>query len=87
LKKEIGPECEEALVPNMILQPLLENAIKHGVYESQEPVVIHLNCRKENNFLRIRISNNFDSEIISKKGKGIGLRNVQERLHLIYGKK
>lgn len=86
-EKEVSPECTTALVPNMILQPLLENSIKHGVYESQEPVVIHLSCRMENKFLHVRISNNFDVESVSRKGKGIGLRNVQERLQLIYGKR
>jgi two-component system, LytTR family, sensor kinase len=86
-EKEVSAECTTALVPNMILQPLLENAIKHGVYESQEPVLIHLNCRMENNFLHVRISNNFDKELVSKKGKGFGLRNVQERLQLLYGKR
>ena len=86
-EKEISPEINHALVPNMILQPLLENAIKHGVYESQEPVVIHLECRLEHSFLRIKISNNFEYSPVEKKGRGIGLRNVQERLQLIYGKK
>jgi two-component system LytT family sensor kinase len=86
-EKEINNDCHECLVPNMILQPLLENAIKHGVYESQEPVIIHISVKKEDAFLRINISNNFDKEILSGKRKGIGLRNVQERLHLIYGKR
>jgi two-component system LytT family sensor kinase len=86
-EKEIHKECEECLVPNMILQPLLENAIKHGVYESQEAVIIHISVKKENDFLCITISNNFYKEIRPGKRKGIGLRNVQERLQLIYGKR
>ncbi|HVD99884.1 MAG TPA: histidine kinase [Cytophagaceae bacterium] len=86
-EKEISTETMYMQVPNMILQPLLENAIKHGVYESQEPVVIHLSASKENNFLCIHISNNFEKYVVSKKGRGIGLRNVQERLLLIYNKK
>jgi two-component system LytT family sensor kinase len=86
-EKEVQQESMDVLIPNMILQPLLENAIKHGVYESLEPVVIHLIAKKENDLLSITISNNFDNKKIQGARKGIGLRNVQERLQLIYGKK
>ncbi|HSZ26181.1 MAG TPA: histidine kinase [Cytophagaceae bacterium] len=86
-EKEIDVGCENTFVPNMLLQPLLENAIKHGIYESREPVLIAMKCTKENNFLRINISNNFEKGDSMKKGKGIGLRNVRERLQLLYGQK
>ncbi len=86
-EKEIEESCGQALVPAMLLQPLLENAIKHGVYESQAPVIIHMNCSLRDHVLHICISNNFETEVVSKRRKGIGLRNVQERLHLLYGRK
>ena len=85
IEKEITVKGNEALIPNMILQPLLENAIKHGVYESTEPVIIHINCKKVNQTLHIIISNNFDENQSRSKKIGIGLRNVQERLKLTYG--
>ena len=74
-----------ALIPNMILQPLYENAIKYGVYEAIEPVEIITRGIFRNGFLEITISNNYDSTTIGKKGEGIGLRNIRDRLQIIFG--
>lgn len=73
------------LVPNMILQPLFENAIKHGVYESLGPVTIRFMAQLSGGWLSVALSNDYDPESVPKKGNGIGLKNVQERLQLIYG--
>jgi LytS/YehU family sensor histidine kinase len=82
--------CDELsanwLVPNMILQPLFENAVKHGVYESTEPVRIEMNCNADEGFLVIRIRNNFDKDSPGRRGAGIGLKNIRERLKLLYGR-
>jgi len=72
-------------VPNMILQPLYENAIKFGVYEQLEAVSIETRCDLIDDLLEIRVSNNYDSNGAARKGKGIGLKNVRSRLELIYG--
>ncbi len=85
-EKEIGKGCEQRLIPNMILQPLFENAVKHGVYESTEPITIRMFCEAAARNMEIRIRNNFDSSQVSRKGAGIGLRNVRNRLMLIYGR-
>jgi LytS/YehU family sensor histidine kinase len=85
-EKEIGKACEAGLIPNMILQPLFENAVKHGVYESTEPITIKMSCQSANGNMEIRIRNNFDNQQVSRKGAGIGLRNVRNRLMLIYGR-
>lgn len=85
-EKEVSEPCEEGLIPNMILQPLFENAVKHGVYESTEPITIKMNCEGDQNALRVEISNNFDTKQVSRKGAGIGLKNVRNRLMLIYGR-
>ena len=77
---------ETWFVPNMILQPLFENAVKHGVYESTEPVTIDMKCRVEKGMLGIRITNNFDQDSPGRRGAGIGLKNIRERLRLIYGR-
>lgn len=78
-------ECLECKIPGMILQPLFENAIKHGVYECTETVTINANCNVQSHFLKITIVNNFDPEaIVSKKGASLGLKNIRERLKLIY---
>lgn len=78
-------ECLEAEIPNMILQPLYENAIKYGVYEATEPVDVITNCRCKNGILEVVISNTYDKNVVSKKGEGIGLRNIRDRLQVIYG--
>lgn len=82
--EQITGYCSDFEVPSMILQPLFENCIKHGVYESIEKVVINLSCQIEKDYLKITVSNNFDPESVSSKGEGIGLRNIRSRLKLIY---
>ena len=76
--------CDEYLIPNMILQPLIENAIKHGVYNSTEEVLVELKCRKEGSNIIIEISNEYDPDSVKKKGQGIGLSNIKKRLKIIY---
>jgi len=77
-------DCQERYVPSMILQPLFENAIKHGVYESLEPVEINLTCERDGDFLKICLKNEFDPDGASRKGEGIGLRNIRQRLEKMY---
>ncbi len=81
---DIPEKCMESKLPNMILQPVYENAIKHGVYESQEVVFIRTACRSDQNELILTIKNNFDPESIPRKGKGMGLENIRKRMQLIY---
>jgi sensor histidine kinase YesM len=81
---DISDDCMDKTLPVMILQPLYENAIKHGVYESTEPITLTAVGRMENGFLTITLINNFDPESPSKKGEGIGLKNIKERLRLTY---
>jgi two-component system, LytTR family, sensor kinase len=71
-------------VPSMLLQPLVENAIKYGVYGSEGQSNICLKAFAENNHLQISISNNFDPDDTPRKGTGTGLRNVARRLETIY---
>ena len=85
-EKEVSPECVDGLIPNMILQPLFENAVKHGVYESTEPIRIEMSCKGSEEGMEVTIRNNFDSGQVSRKGAGIGLKNVRNRLMLIYSK-
>lgn len=80
----IAQNSSELFLPAMILQPLYENAVKHGVYESTQMIIIETKCTSENTFLKIEISNNFDPEAASRKGTGLGLKNINERLKLMY---
>jgi hypothetical protein len=83
---DIDPACLTAEIPAMLLQPLFENAIKHGVYESLETVRIVARITKDSTYLHVRLSNDFDGEGVSpKKGSGTGLQNIRERLRLLYG--
>lgn len=82
--EEIDDTCPEIEVPAMILQPVFENAIKHGVYESLDKVYIRMKCKTDEEYLRISIENNFDPEAVPRKGEGIGLTNIKNRLKLIY---
>jgi LytS/YehU family sensor histidine kinase len=77
-------ECLKCKVPSMLLQPLFENAIKHGVYESTEQVRIDMDCECREDFLEITIVNDFDPTARPRKGSGIGLKNIRERLRLLY---
>ncbi len=84
-KFDINEDCKNHLIPNLILQPLLENAIKYGVYEASKPVEIHLTARKNSNILEISLINDFDPESVPLKGEGVGLKNIIDRLRLLYG--
>ncbi len=85
IEEDINEECLTVKVPNMILQPLYENAIKHGVYESPDTVNIKLMARRLDDAVTISISNDFDPETIPPGGTGTGLNNVRRRLELYYG--
>lgn len=82
---EIDSKSDKAIVPNLILQPLFENAIKYGVYDSLDNVVIEVASTISDEGLLITVSNSYDSLNSTKKGEQIGLKNVQNRLQLLYG--
>jgi two-component system LytT family sensor kinase len=74
-------------LPSMLLQPLVENAIKFGLYDTTEPVTINIGAEQENNNLIISIQNPFDPETSSpKQGTGFGLSSVQRRLYLLFAR-
>jgi two-component system LytT family sensor kinase len=86
-EEKIDEKCLDIKLPVMLLQPLYENAIKHGVYESTESVGIRTEAEIKDDFLVIKISNNYYSGPASSKGTGTGLMNVRRRLELVYGNK
>jgi LytS/YehU family sensor histidine kinase len=87
IEEQIDKPCLNAMIPAMALQPLYENAVKHGVYESAETVVIKTIAKLSDGFLKIEISNNYDSDSTPRIGTGTGLSNVSRRLELFYGAK
>jgi len=74
-------------IPALIIQPLIENAIKYGVSCSADPVTIKLSATKEEDRLRLSVANT-GRMIIGPNdhaGTGTGLANVEERLAVVYG--
>ena len=88
LKVEI--DCDDQLqdwqIPPLILQPLLENAIKHGLYGTLDKLLIRLKCRLEDNYLALSISNPFEKDQPERPGTGFGLTSVKRRLFLLFGR-
>jgi LytS/YehU family sensor histidine kinase len=84
-EKHISMEADGWGLPVMILQPLIENSVKYGVYESPEPTRIILEAEMDGGVLEIRVGNNYDPEAHLKKGTGTGLKNIQGRLLNLYG--
>jgi two-component system sensor histidine kinase AlgZ len=86
LEESTDPESLDSLLPPLLLQPLVENAVRHGVAQLTEGGWIRIEIRQpEPENLAIAIENNFDPEAPRRKGSGIGLRNVRERLDASYG--
>jgi two-component system, LytTR family, sensor kinase len=81
---KVTASCSHHQVPAMLLQPLFENAIKHGVYESTDQVRVEMDCRFEDGCLMIDIINDFEPGAKARKGAGVGLKNIRERLKLLY---
>lgn len=76
---------EDIKLPSMLLQPLAENAIKYGVYDSLEITEINLICKRTENYLKIIFENTFENNSVIPKGAGVGLENIKNRLKLFYG--
>lgn len=77
---------DHASIPPFLLQPLLENAIKFGLYGKTGAVVIHVFIKYEEPYLVIKISNPYDSTGQPPKGTGFGLTGVKRRLYLLYAR-
>ncbi len=86
-EENIETNCLDFKIPVLLLQPLYENAVKHGVYESTESVRIITNAKIIDGYFEITISNNYDPAPSLKRGTGTGLLNVTRRLELFYGNK
>jgi len=83
-EESIDNEARHCLVPPLILQPLIENAIGHGIGHLVEGGRISLVAERKGPFLRIIVRNPFDPEQQGRKGQGIGLNNIRNRLMTLY---
>jgi LytS/YehU family sensor histidine kinase len=85
VEEDVESDGEACLVPPLLLQPLVENAVRHGIATTVEGGVIRLEARRTGNRLRILIENPCDPEAPSRRGAGLGLTNVRRRLAARYG--
>ena len=89
VRKDIDPRTLDLVVPSMILQPLVENSIKHGFSRKVGPGSITIRSHRENGRTVIEVEDDgmgfFAEALEQPMSSGIGLSNVRERLRVIYG--
>ncbi len=89
VRKEVGADTLDVIVPSMILQPLVENSIKHGLSRKVGAGSILIRSRRENGRVVIEVEDDgmgfLMDALEAPMSSGIGLTNVRERLHVIYG--
>jgi sensor histidine kinase YesM len=84
---EIEESTPAMKLPALLLQPIVENAIKFGLYDTVGETVIRLQTKQQDKELVIEVSNPFDPETSSpKQGTGFGLKSVQRRLYLLFAR-
>jgi len=85
--QEVDQDLLTAPVPAMLLQPLMENSIKHGLDQAEDGIKLLIRASKTENGLCIMVSNPTDTaSSVQKPGTGTGLRNIRARLQNIYGR-
>jgi len=97
VERRIEEGLQEALVPNLVLQPLVENAIKHGIERQRKPGLIELGAQREGTHLVLLLRDNGPGLAAAaaaaadaaaagrRRGHGIGLGNTRRRLEQLYG--
>jgi two-component system LytT family sensor kinase len=91
IEKDIDPRTLEVLVPSILLQPLIENSIKHGLEPRIHGGTVTLRSRLEGNRVSIEVADDGVGMThqapsnLRRTGAGIGMKNVQERLEVLYG--
>lgn len=76
-----------AMIPPLLLQPIVENAIKFGLYGTIEDIVVTVSAQTEAGYLFVEVKNPFDPQTqTAARGTGFGLSSIQRRLFLLYGR-
>jgi LytS/YehU family sensor histidine kinase len=83
--EEIDAACQDCAVPALLLQPLVENAVKHGVAGMLEGGAIRLAVEQSGGAVAITLENGFDPEMPAPRNLGMGLDHVRRRLEVRYG--
>jgi two-component system LytT family sensor kinase len=86
---DIDPETIRAKVPNLILQPIVENAIQHGISQNENGGHLEIRARRENGCLHLTVADNgpglIGKETVRTSDQGLGLANTKARLQSLYG--
>jgi LytS/YehU family sensor histidine kinase len=89
MEQEVPQELFKALVPALILQPLVENAIRHGIEPQREPGLITIQAKREGPQLLLAVHDNGKGQPtkapVRSESRGIGLANIKGRLQELYG--
>ena len=80
VEREVAPEALRCLVPPLLIQPLIENAVKHGVADRVEGGTLRITARREGDRLELEVRNPRDPDAPPRRGVGLGLDNVRQRL-------
>lgn len=83
---DVSEEAMKKKIPSLLLQPLMENAIKFGLYGTTGEVLISLHATVADNHLAVTIVNPFDPDMQMSEGTGFGLKSVKRRLYLLFGR-
>jgi sensor histidine kinase YesM len=90
VEQSVPDELMKALVPALILQPLVENAIRHGIEPRRGPGLISIEAKQEDSYLHLIVRNNGrglpGADLNGSVRRGIGLANTQARLQGLYGR-
>jgi len=82
VERAVDPDAAVCRVPPLLLQPLVENAIKHGIADMVDGGAIRIEARREGELLRVVVENPVDADAPSRTGEGVGLENVRRRLEV-----
>jgi signal transduction histidine kinase len=88
VRMDVAPETHDALVPNMLLQPLVENAVRHGVSPGESPGLLVVSAYRAGRMLHVEVADDgpgLQSGWRLEESEGIGLANTVERLKRLYG--
>jgi len=85
VEMQVDEACADCLVPPLVLQPLIENAVKHGIATLVEGGTIRVEGHVKGGRLEVSVENSFDPDSPAPRRHGLGLRNVRDRLETRFG--
>jgi two-component system sensor histidine kinase AlgZ len=85
VEEHVDADCQDCGIPALLLQPLVENAVKHGIAGLVEGGAIRLSAHRDGAGVAITLENGFDAEMPAPRNSGLGLAHVRRRLEVRYG--